>query len=250
METMEIGEQALEGGWKVKWSYCEDVESPRTECNLGHLVTWHPRYRSPDENPYRDPDEFRADMLVDLLTHDEMLDAVRSGMFATLRLDADGQLSELCRAIGTGKETWEPVEGYNEWRDAEELAEALSQRSECDRLLRTKMALKTVYMLDHSGVAYGTGDFGDPWDSGAVGFAYATEDEASSWFGGIPTSWEEVEGILDEEVRRYSEWANGETYRVELVHDGQTVDRACGCIGDADLEAGIAEMRRQAPSAA
>lgn len=105
METMEIGEQALEGGWKVKWSYCEDVESPRTECNLGHLVTWHPRYRSPDENPYRDPDEFRADMLVDLLTHDEMLDAVRSGMFATLRLDADRQLSELCRAIGTGKET-------------------------------------------------------------------------------------------------------------------------------------------------
>jgi hypothetical protein len=36
-----------------------------------------------------------------------------------------------------------------------------------------KAVLLTVYMFEHGGVALSTGDFGDPWDSGQVGWIYA-----------------------------------------------------------------------------
>lgn len=62
-----------------------------------------------------------------------------------------------------------------------------------------------VYLMDHSSVALSTGDFGDPWDSGQVGWAYINP-AAEAWEGMEPAK------ILSGFVKTLGEWMNGEVY--------------------------------------
>lgn len=251
-----IGEEALGNGMTVEWAWCDDVESPRTwEDNLGHMFTWARGYNSPDEHGYIHPEDFMKSMLEEHFTFDELAEAVRSGMFESIRLKKDDRGRERLEAMDrswlTGEEAWVVVEDYDDYPDSEALSEAISQCAEAPALLSQAVVLKTVYMLDHSGVTYSTRDFRDRWDSGAVGFIWADEDDVSSWFGGVPTSVEKASKRLDFEVGRYSQWVCGETYAVMLSDaEGNVLDFVCGYIGDDGLEVGIEDMREQAKRAA
>lgn len=246
--TDAIGSKALENGWKVEWGWSDWAESPRDgELNLGHMLTWARGFNSPDDNPWADPVDFVADMLCERFTFAELHDAVSAGRLGSLRFETGGDGEERLlvwyRSMITGRTGWDEVEDYSDYRDRETLARAIAECAEAPGLLQEKVVLKTVYMLEHSGVAYSTGSFGDPWDSGAVGFIWADDDDVSSWFGGVPTSREKVSKRLDFEVERYSDWANGEVYTVSLIEaDGDVIEAVGGCIGDRDLELGIAEM--------
>lgn len=251
-----IGEEALGNGMTIEWAWCDDVESPRTwEDNLGHMFTWARGYSSPDEHGYKHPEDFMKSMLEEHFTFEELAEAVRSGMFESLRLEKDEhgheRLEAMYRSWLTGEEAWGVVEDYGDYPDSETLSEAIAQCAEATVLLSQAVVLKTVYMLDHSGVAYSTRDFRDRWDSGAVGFIWADEDDVSSWFGGVPTSMEKASKRLDFEVGRYSQWVGGETYAVMLSDaEGNVLDFVCGYIGDDGLEVGIEDMREQAKRAA
>ncbi len=251
-----IGEEAQGNGTVIEWAYCDDVESPRTwEDNLGHMLTWARSYNSPDDNPYKSPEDFMKGMLEEHFTFEELLDAVRSGMFEALRLKEDGQgrerLEAMYRSWLTGEKGWDEVDEFDAYPDSETLADAIAQCADATALLGKAVTLKTVYMLDHSGVMYSTTPFVDRWDSGAVGFIWADDEDVASWFGGVRTSRDEVEKRLDFEVERYSQWADGQAYAVMLSDaDGDMLDCVWGYIGDDDLEVGIEDMREQAKSAA
>ena len=211
IETVE-----LEGGWRIEVSRSDDAESPRAEDNLGHIVTWTASCLSPDDNPWARPEDFVEEMLS--------------------RLFAPG---ELRAAIGAGALSRDSDAAPND----DELARAVAQYADAPRLLGEKMAIRTVYLLDHSGVSYSTAPFGDPWDSGAVGFAWATDEDALRW-SGRAMDRAEAESRLDEEVGRYSSWADGDTYGLELFDaDGNAVEYVAGYIGEEDLEYGVAEMK-------
>lgn len=250
-----IGSKKLENGWKVEWGWSDWAESPRgKEANLGHMLTWSRDFNSPDENPWADPVDFVADMLCERFTFAELHDAVSAGRLGSLKLetgeDGEERLLAWYKSMITGRAGWDEVENYSDYRDKETLARAVAECSEAPSLLQGKMVLKTVHRMEHSRVAYSTGSFGDPWDSGAVGFIYADEDDAARF--GIPaTDRERIAKILDEEVERYSEWADGETYMVALCDaEGGLIDLVGGYIGDEDLRLGIEDMRSIALSAA
>ena len=251
-----IGEEAQANGTVIEWAWCSDVESPRTwECNLGHMLTWTRGYSSPDENPYDTPEAFMEEMLKTCFTFDELAEAVRSGMFGTLRFERDGQGREHLMATFvnwlSGEEGWDLVEEYDDWPDSDTLAECIAQCHEAAELLSRAVAMRTVYMLDHSGIAYSTSPFNDRWDSGAVGVIWADEDDVSNWFEGVPAPRRRIEKRLDYEVERYSQWAEGEVYAVMLSDaDGSLIDCVGGYIGADDLEVGIEDMRKQSLSAA
>ncbi len=251
-----IDEETLGNGMKIQWGWVSDVESPRTwDDNLGHMLTWTRRYCSPDENAYDTPELFMEDMLKTHFSFEELEEAVRSGMFSELRFERDEQgrehLTALYRSLITGRCSWDVVEEFESYPDADTLAETIAQCREAPDLLSQAVVLKTVYMLDHSGISYSTSDFCDRWDSGPVGFVWADEDDISSSFGGMPVSRDKVREILDAEVARYSQWANGETYAVMLSDaDDNLIECIGGYIGDDDLEVGIADMRRIAATAA
>jgi len=62
-----------------------------------------------------------------------------------------------------------------------------------------------VYMMEHSSVALSTGSFGDPWDSGQIGWTYIRPD-AEKWDG------MDVPKILKGFVETLGQWMNGEVY--------------------------------------
>lgn len=243
-----IGEEALGNGMTVEWAWCDNVESPRDwEDNLGHILTWSRGCDSPDENPWADPVDFVADMLCEHFTFAELHGAVSAGRIGSLRFEAgeDGEERLLAwyKSMITGRAGWDDVEDYGDYRDKETLARAVAECAEAPSLLQEKIVLKTVYRMEHSGVAYSTSSFGDPWDSGAVGFAWATDEDALRW-SGRAMDRAEAEGRLDEEVGRYSSWADGDTYGLELFDaDGNAVEYVAGYIGEEDLEYGVAEMK-------
>ena len=61
-----------------------------------------------------------------------------------------------------------------------------------------------VFMIDHSGIALSTRDYGDPWDSGQVGYIYCTDLE------GMTT--EQVESNLRSLIETYSQYVSGQVY--------------------------------------
>ena len=86
-----------------------------------------------------------------------------------------------------------------------------------------------VHMLDHSGLAFSTTEFSDPWDSGQVGWIYVPISEIKDQFDDITDEVREqiMEG-LRAEVKTYGTYINGECVRYELVDAlGDSID-SCG----------------------
>lgn len=84
-----------------------------------------------------------------------------------------------------------------------------------------------VFLLDHSGLRLSTGSFGDPWDSGQVGWIFARLDQVRDAFNVdqvTPAIRARAEGILRSEVEEYSHYLSGDVF-------GYMLERAvpCGC---------------------
>jgi len=72
-----------------------------------------------------------------------------------------------------------------------------------------------VYMLDHSVIVLSVRSFNDPWDSGQVGYIYATKEHIKKEYGVKRISKQlkaKVEKILSAEIERFSHYLNGEVY--------------------------------------
>ena len=74
-----------------------------------------------------------------------------------------------------------------------------------------------VYALHHSVSHYSTYDFHDPWDSGVVGIAFCKKQK------GLPDNDEYLRSIIDDEIKVYDAWVNGEVYGIDLLGQDETV---------------------------
>jgi hypothetical protein len=91
-----------------------------------------------------------------------------------------------------------------------------------------------LYLMDHSGLAMSTSPFSCPWDSGQVGFIYATK-ETIEMTGVSP---ENVEAGLIAEVKIYDQFLTGDVWGYTIVDDdGEILDSCCGFYGRDDCEA-------------
>ena len=80
-----------------------------------------------------------------------------------------------------------------------------------------------VYALHHSVSHYSTHDFHDPWDSGVVGVAFCKKQE------GLPDSDDYLRTIIDQEIKVYDAWVNGEVYGIDLLgQDEAVLDTSAG----------------------
>jgi len=100
----------------------------------------------------------------------------------------------------------------NEFKTPEDFLEWWSEQSG---------VLLPVFMFNHSGVKFSTTPFNDRWDSGQVGFIYATEEKMNDlmyyWRSELSSATEEdIRGILKNEVDNYSDYAEGNVYRYDL----------------------------------
>jgi hypothetical protein len=75
------------------------------------------------------------------------------------------------------------------------------------------IAILPLGLYDHSGISMYVGTRIDPWDSGQVGFIYATEADMASY--GY-TTIEQAEEQLKNDVNVYSRYLSGDIYRFRI----------------------------------
>ena len=84
-----------------------------------------------------------------------------------------------------------------------------------------------VYLYRHGGDAVSTVPYSDPWDSGQIGWIYATKKQVVERFG----TWNDftvplARQVLENEVMTYSDYIRGENYAYDLTDNrsGEIVD--------------------------
>lgn len=80
---------------------------------------------------------------------------------------------------------------------------------------KSNIVLLPLYLYDHSGLAISTVPFGDPWDSGQVGWVYATKEDLRREFGAKKITSrikQKAVSILQEEVKTYNQYLTGEVF--------------------------------------
>ena len=74
-----------------------------------------------------------------------------------------------------------------------------------------------VYALHHGVSHYSTNDFHDPWDSGVVGIAFCKKQK------GLYDNDDLLRSIIEDEIKVYDAWVNGEVYGIDLLGQDETV---------------------------
>ena len=80
-----------------------------------------------------------------------------------------------------------------------------------------------LYLYDHGGITMRTSPFGDPWDSGQVGFIYVTDAVIREEYVVTEITeavLERARAVLEGEVKDYDQYLTGDVY-------GWVVERPC-----------------------
>lgn len=103
-----------------------------------------------------------------------------------------------------------------------------------------------LYLYDHSGLAMSTRPFNDPWDSGQVGYIYASYAKIKENFGVKKVTAEvrqKVEELLKGEVEEYSLYLEGRVYGFVAYswtgHNFEVEDSCYGFFGEDPKENGL-----------
>lgn len=121
--------------------------------------------------------------------------------------------------------------------DSDEVCDATPER--WLEIIEKHTIILPVYMYEHSGVALSTAPYSCPWDSGQVGWIYATYKQIKRWYNDEVPEKAQLEQALAAEVKEMSAYLNGENYGFELYekcdgcgHEGVLIDSCYGFTGD------------------
>ena len=159
----------------------EDAESPRDWDNLGVMACWHSRYNLGDEQPKANPEEWARELALSL----------DPGLYDRLAY-------------------WEDGDGWGR-RDADSKIAKTIQKV----LDREVPVILPLFLYDHSGITMRTTGFNDRWDSGQVGWIYATRQallEEYSTKRLTKNVLESARRVLKSEVETYAQYLEGDVY--------------------------------------
>lgn len=107
--------------------------------------------------------------------------------------------------------------------------------------------LHPLYLYDHSGITISTAPFGCRWDSGQVGFVFATRADILAAYGTKRLSKKLIahaDKCILNEVKEYDSYLTGEVYRYEVISPiGREIDQCCGYYGDIDKSGIVADAK-------
>lgn len=191
--------------YKLKIKQDTYPDSPRNWDNLGHMVCWHNRYNLGDENRRDAPEDWLRELA-------ENLDPSLADRLAY----------------------WEEGNGWTQLynKASEPMAAVAAADRKVQELIMAVIDKHTVmlplYLYDHSGLSMNTGGFSCPWDSGQVGYIYATREAILKEFSVKKLTEEpraKVERILRGEVKTYSQYLEGDVYGYVIYE----IDEECDC---------------------
>lgn len=185
----------------------EDAINPRVDCdNFGKMVCFHRRYNLGDEHHYPNKDEFLFDLLTDTMGSSDKAERF------------------LCQVERKAEDVQHQYGGYGRAVDSMLLAE-----------IAKKHVVLPLYLFDHSGITMNTTGFSCPWDSGQVGWIYASKEDVLKEYGGkllTRGKRDKAEKLMRAEVSYYDSYLRGECYGFELHKGDEQLDSCWGFIGD------------------
>lgn len=107
-----------------------------------------------------------------------------------------------------------------------------------------------IFMYDHSGITINTSGFSCPWDSGQIGFIYASREKIRSEFNCdkiTKKTKDKVASILQGEVETYNHYVAGDVYGWIIRKDDEILDSVWGYMGN-DFKYMIDEAKAQIDS--
>ena len=230
------------GRYTLKIVVDNDPLNPREDYdNFGHMTCWHRRYNLGDKHDFETPDEFLAQLVRDTIPENDVVAYVKDGKAEGLALEYDRSNRE-----------WE-LKSYNEYfkkwygegtfpaplpNNYTALSESILENMGASDLMnlagRTHLILP-LYLYDHSGITISTSDFGDRWDSGQVGWTYASHADVAKEYGDAsPENIERARKLLNAETENYDCYLRGDCYGFQLYENGEEVDSCWGFLGSFD----------------
>lgn len=95
--------------------------------------------------------------------------------------------------------------------------------------------ISPLYLLVHSGISISTGDFGDRWDSGQVGWIFVSKEtirKNEKCKKVTKKLLEEYQKYLEGEVEIYDQYLTGDIYGFKVFDkDGEEIDSCWGYYG-------------------
>lgn len=92
--------------------------------------------------------------------------------------------------------------------------------------------LLPLFLYDHSGLTMSTREFSCPWDSGQVGFIYATKETILKEWGKGKKNFALAEEVLRGEVKTFDQYLTGDVYGYVVESpDGEHLDSCWGFYG-------------------
>lgn len=192
-----------------------DPISPRRDGdNFGTMVCFNRHYNLGDVHHYGDKDDFLRAMYLKTVGDDEQ-----------------------------GARRYERSLDLMNSRIKEPFDSPAYERAVDERLLRViseKYIVLPLYFYDHTIQSISTERFAGralhgEWDSGQVGWIYASKADALKEYGGTKLTAQkqsQAEKLLRSEVEAYDFYLRGECYGYELYKNGEQEDSCWGFLGD------------------
>ena len=115
-----------------------------------------------------------------------------------------------------------------DWLEPEQLAR-------CQSEIENKNIILPLYLYDHSGITMRTSSFGDPWDSGQVGYIYISLEDVRREYSVkrvSPKLRKKVTQYLVNEVSVYDQYLTGDVWCYSIDDtEGECIDSCCGFYG-------------------
>jgi len=215
--------------------------------NFGKMVCWHKRHNLGDEHGYDGPDEFLVDLCNETVPQREIFQMVTDNKFKNIRFEFDEKDKEPYHI-----KTYSDF--FNKWyleaaydvplleveNEIVDTALQFLKISELLDILRGYNVILPLYLYDHSGLTMNTVGYSCPWDSGQVGWIYATYDDIRNEYGSLDIA--RAENMLRAEVEEYDYYLTGQCYGFKLYEGDNEIESIWGFYGDmSDVSKNIKE---------
>lgn len=135
------------------------------------------------------------------------------------------------------------------WHDRYTLGDEQPKQDPSDYMedLPRGSVILPLFLYDHGGITMSTGGFSCPWDSGQVGFIFATPDDIRSEYGELNEETKtKAKEVLEGEVKVYDQWLRGQVWGYEVwkhcescKQEEEVTDSCWGFFGEDLDETGI-----------
>jgi hypothetical protein len=219
-----------------------DPFNPRVDCdNFGKMICWHRHYNLGDKHDYSEPEDFLRELVDKTISPKDLINYMRDGRAKDLQFEEDLEkqnISLMSRWHFNSK--W--YEEYstdlplntNDVYLKDKILEYMTIGN-LRHFAEQHNIIIPLYLYDHSGITISTGDFNDPWDSGQVGWIYASYEDIVKEYGDTsPKNIDKARKLLIAETKTYNYYLRSECYGYKIYENDEEIDSCWGFLGDFD----------------